>query len=284
MCLKRMSCDTRVADAETFEMWTSQSFDMFCSWNLFSLDLSCCCFFLRFPSHLFSSHPMSSHLIWCFLISSLFYSDRLNFSQFMSSHFCVSLMGFLQTETWWDSWLSKIKHGKWESRILFDEIMIQQKTEWEWVNSENHARMDILLPVVSWTPGQGLASPQAIRRFRFKSGADTFDLCSYYSRKFIEKIFPKISKFYHSSGLLILEIWSHVFCCWIPNMFHHLKTTGILNPPAKQKLAEAAPPPRSTVVPRFFIGEWCFLLLGSDLKILPAPFIARKARPRNGTI
>ena len=130
------------------------------------------------PCLLIWSHLVSSHPIWCFLISSLFYSDRLNFSQFMSSHFCVSLMGFLQTETWWDSWLSKIKHGKWESRILFDEIMIQQKTEWEWVNSENHARMDILLPVVSWTPGQGLASPQAIRRFRFKSGADTFDLCS----------------------------------------------------------------------------------------------------------
>ena len=128
MCLKRMSCDTRVADAETFfvnisVIWHVLLLESLFSWPLLLL------FFLRFPSHLFSSHPMSSHLIWshlvsshpiwCFLISSLFYSDCLNFSQFMSSHFCVSLMGFLQTETWWDSWLSKIKHGKWESRILW---------------------------------------------------------------------------------------------------------------------------------------------------------------------
>ena len=115
--------------------------------------------------------------------------------------------------------------------VYYDEIMIQQKTEWEWLNSENHARMDILLPVVSWTPGQGLASPQAIRRFRFKSGADTFYLCSYYSRKFIEKIFPKISKFYHSSGLLILEIWSHDYFAGYQICFIIWKTLES-NPPA----------------------------------------------------
>ena len=146
--------------------------------------------------------------------------------------------------------------------VSYDEIMIQQETEWEWLNSENHARMDILLPVVSWTPGQGLASPQAIRRFRFKSGADTFYLCSYYSRKFIEKIFPKISKFYHSSGLLILEIRSHDYFAGYQICFIIWKTLES-NPPAFIGWGGSAAKKHggASVKDHWTIGEWWVVLI-----------------------